>query len=1444
MRTFGDVFGRYLAGASCKHLSESELISICIKQEENSLRVEIAPKQVLKKNEVYAAQAYLIREMGFSDFIIDYRYPKEWLKADYLHQVVRELVEEGVPVNGFFTGASAVYEGDSFVISLKNGGADFLTAYGTQEKISNILHRDFGVHPVVTFTGVTQVVEAKDIPSDSADNAGNAPRPSATSASAQRPAAVPKPVAAPRPRRGYSAALDRLPLIPTSAKIVIGKEIKGAPVPLREVNAESGTVTVWGEIFDVTSRENRDGSKIIMSVSITDYTSSINLKIFEDKEKKAQFEPLKVGTTLLVWGEASYDKYERDVTLRPRAISTIEQVQITDDEVEKRVELHCHTNMSAMDGITPAEKLIKQAAKWGHPAIAITDHGVAQAFPEAMNTVLKIRKENPDFKVIYGVEGYFVNDMIPVVKGSCDEPIDGEYIIFDLETTGLSAANDRITEIGAVRVRGMEVLDSFDQFVNPGMSIPPDITRLTGITDAMVADAPEEAEALKRFFAFCGNCNILVAHNASFDMGFLKAAMNRCQIKRKLSNIDTLIMARALYPQLKKHKLDVVAAHLGIKQHNHHRADDDARVLAEIFIKMLAKLVDEKQVQQVWDLNTALAGTAGLKGQSYHIIILAKNYVGLKNLYRLISFAHLNNFYKRPRILKSELEKYREGLIIGSACEAGELFHAIVEGKSWGDLCEIAKYYDYLEVQPIGNNMFMLRDGMVKSEKDLENFNRTVIKLGDKLGKLVVATGDVHFKDKKDAKFREILMAAQGFKDADQQAPLYLRTTRQMLDEFDYLGEHTAKEIVITNPQKIADSIDYIRPIPEGTYTPTIEGAETDLINITTQRAKEIYGDPLPELVEKRLERELNSITKHGFSVLYMIAQKLVKKSVDNGYSVGSRGSVGSSFVAIMAGISEVNPLPPHYVCTKCKHSEFITDGSVGSGFDLPPKDCPHCGIPMSQDGHEIPFETFLGFDGDKAPDIDLNFSGEYQSRAHRFTEELFGKDHVFKAGTISTVAEKTAYGYVKHYLDERGLTVTNAEESRLVKGCTGIKRTTGQHPGGMVVVPNDYEVYDFCPIQHPADDPNSENITTHFDFHSIHDTILKLDELGHDSPTLFKHLEDYTGVKIADIPMSDPLVYSLFTSSKALGIDLSDIRCDTGTLALPEMGTPFVRGMLMDSKPKNFSDLLQISGLSHGTDVWLGNAKDLIAEGTCDISNVIGTRDSIMTTLYIKYKMEPKVAFKIMEITRKGKAPVLLTDEMKKDMREHGVPEWYIQSCLKIKYMFPKAHAAAYVISAIRLGWYKVYWPKEFYAVLFSVRGDDFDANAAIKGTSFVKTRIDALYAKGNERSAKEDGVLEMLQIIYEMLKRGIELLPVDLYRSSANMYRIEDGKIRLPFSSLKGLGGSAAVGLEKAGKQGDYLSVDEITTRAGVSKSVIELLREHGSLAGLPETSQITFF
>ena len=1452
MQRFEDIFGKYIEKkCDSQALRQSDVAGLQIATEDNAVRITLSSAALISHAAIAEAQRSIA--MGLLARVVEIKvhYPAELLGEEAFLLIIDYLKAANVPVNGFFRRAVITYENERFTVKLPEGIAAFLEPLALPGKIAAQADELFGVRPQVSFIPVPDyelkpaeepapvVEEAPEVPPppEEAPPWEEAPIPPAETESTPAAKAPAKP-------RAPKKEKANIPYDEATKKPVGNyRAIKGTPVPIGTLGLDSGSAVIWGDIFSVDCRDTRDKNHFIMSIAITDYTGSINLKIFDELSLKPRLGDLKPGMTVLVQGDISYDKYDRDMVMRPRHINTVKKNVLTDDAPVKRVELHLHTTMSAMDGVSTAEDLVKRAHSWGHPAVAVTDHGVVQAFPEVMNTVEKIRKDDPDFKAIYGVEGYFINDMLPAVKGRTDAPINGRYIIFDLETTGLSAATERIIEIGAVKVENGEILESFDLFVDPEKAITPEITRLTSITNEMVAGAPKEAEALEQFFRFCDGCDILVAHNADFDMGFLRAAIRRCGREEDPVQIDTLVMARAMYPELKKHKLDTIAERLGVTQKHHHRADDDARVLAEIFLKMVQKLVEDAGITKVMDINHSMGQQNTAKTHPYHIVLLVQNQTGLKNLYKIISASHLEYFQKKPRIPKSLLIRHREGLLVGSACEAGELFKAIREGKKWSELCDIADFYDYLEVQPLGNNMFMVRDGEVRSEKDLQDLNITVLKLGQQLGKPVVATGDVHFLEEKDARFREILMAGMGFKDADNQAPLYFRTTGQMLKEFDYLPEETAREIVIDNPRKIAESIEYVRPIPKGTFPPSIPGSEEDLIRITTTRAKEMYGDPLPEIVEKRLNRELDSITKHGFAVLYMIAQKLIFRSNEEGYQVGSRGSVGSSFVATMAGISEVNPLPPHYLCRKCKHSEFITDGSYGSGFDLPHKNCPVFGEEMYQDGHEIPFETFLGFDGDKEPDIDLNFANEYQSRAHRYTEELFGRDHVFKAGTISTIKDKTAYGYVKHFLEDRGQTVPNAEENRLVIGCTGIKRTTGQHPGGMVVIPNDYEVYDFCPVQHPADDPNSDIITTHFDFHSLHDTILKLDELGHVVPTLYKHLEDYTGLKINDTPTNDPAVYTLFTSCEALGITLDDIGITNGTLALPEMGTPFVRGMLLEAKPKTFSDLLQISGLSHGTDVWLGNAQDLIRNGTCTISEVIGTRDSIMTYL-LHHGLEPKLAFNIMEITRKGKAPEKLTEEMKQDMLAHNVPQWYIDSCLKIKYMFPKAHAAAYVIAAVRLGWFKVYRPREFYAVYFTSRGDDFDANTAILGPAAVKQKILSLIAKGNEISTKESDQLETLQVTYEMLLRGIELLPVDLYQSDATLYRLEGDKLRLPFTALKGLGTAAAASLAEAGRKGPYLSIDDITARSGVSKTVIDLLREHGSLSSLPESSQMSLF
>lgn len=1222
---------------------------------------------------------------------------------------------------------------------------------------------------------------------------------------------------------------------PKSENAIYGRDITVESIKIAEINETSGYVAVTGDIFKTETIETKTG-KIILTFFITDYTSSITVKCFpRPNEAEKLIEGATKGLHCKVRGEAVYDTYSREVVLMCRDIMKVEKRERLDSSEEKRVELHMHTNMSTMDGISSAKSLIERAKKWGHKAIAITDHGVVQAFPEA-----QITAKSTGVKILYGVEGYLVDNGVPAVINEKGMTLDDTFVVFDLETTGLSPINDKIIEIGAVKIHNRSIIDNFSVFVNPERSIPYKITELTSITDDMVKDAQTIEEILPEFLKFCEG-STLVAHNASFDTSFIKKSCRDLEFKFDYPILDTVVLSRFLYPELKRVKLNTVAKHLGVSLENHHRAVDDAKCAADILLVCFEKLKEEYEIETLAELNKEFMAEFDIKKQpTNHIIIIAKTQAGLKNLYELISESHMKNFSKTPRTTKSSLSEKRDGLIIGSACEAGQLYKAILEGKTDQELKEIADFYDYLEIQPLGNNQFLLENGMVKDEEELQEINRRIYNLGKELNKPTVATGDVHFLEPEDEAFRRIIMAGKGFKDADNQPPLYLKTTDEMLKEFSYLGEDIAREVVITNPSKIADSCEEIKPIPDETYPPKIEGAEEEIKDMTLKKVYSIYGDPLPEVVQKRLDKELNSIINNGYAVLYLIAQKLVAKSLSDGYLVGSRGSVGSSFVATMSGITEVNGLPPHYVCPECKHSEFFTDGSVSSGADLPPKKCPECGAEYIRDGHDIPFETFLGFNGDKEPDIDLNFSGDNQGDIHRYTEVLFGHGFVFKAGTIGTVAEKTAYGYVRKYLDERGIIRSNAEIERLTIGCTGIKRTTGQHPGGIMVVPTDNDVHNFTPIQHPADDMTSDVVTTHFDYHSISGRLLKLDILGHDDPTVLRMLQDLTGLDPKTIPLNDKKVISLFTSPDALGVTKEELHCEVGSYGLPEFGTKFVRGMLVDTQPKSFADLVRISGLSHGTDVWLNNAQYYIKEGFTTLKDCIATRDDIMVYL-MHMGLDPKLSFTIMEKVRKGKG---LTEEYEKEMKEHKVPDWYIESCKKIKYMFPKGHAVAYVMMAIRIAYYKVYYPLAYYATYFTVRADDFDAELINKGESAIYQKLNELYELGNSASVKDKGLITVLELAFEANKRGIKFLKVDLYESDAVKFKIEGNALRPPINALAGIGDNAAKSVAEARGNGEFISKEDLRLRTKISKTAIETMAQHGCLEGMSETNQLSLF
>lgn len=1232
-----------------------------------------------------------------------------------------------------------------------------------------------------------------------------------------------------------------------SKGILLGKEINGANQKIIDTKILGEDVIIEGSIYNIEPREIR-GEKYIVSFDITDLSDSTTVKFFV---KKSVFDAelsdkIKKGKYLRVQGEVQFDKYTKEIDIMAKNImAAAAPAPRMDDAEEKRVELHLHTQMSSMDGVTPVKKYIERAIAWGHKAIAITDHGVVQAFPDAMNAIGK-----SDLKVIYGVEAYLIDDLGSVVTMPRGQSLDDTFVVFDIETTGLSKETESITEIGAVKVVDGKIIDRFSTFVNPERPIPAEITKLTGITNEMVADAPVITEILPKFLEFCQDA-VLVAHNANFDTGFIRLnAERKCGIEVKNTVLDTLELSRALLPELKKHKLDIICEQLGVSLEGHHRAVNDAEATAEVFLKFIDMLV-EKEIYKVDDINVFSSQTVNYKKlKAYHAIILAKDYVGLRNLYELISLSHIDYYFRRPRIPKSKLIQHREGLILGSACEAGELYRALLDKKPKQVIEELVNFYDYLEIQPLGNNRFMIESPKVESVHSMEDIiaiNKQIVALGEEHNKPVVATCDVHFIDPQDAAFRKIIMAAEGFADADKQAPLYFRTTKEMLKEFTYLGEEKAREIVITNTNKIADMIEKIKPIPDDTFPPKIEGADEELRQICMDKAISIYGDPLPPIVQDRLETELNSIISNGYAVLYIIAQKLVWKSVADGYLVGSRGSVGSSFAANMAGITEVNSLPPHYICDHCKYSDFESETvkafamEEASGCDMPDKDCPVCGHKLRKDGHDIPFQTFLGFEGDKEPDIDLNFSGDYQQQAHAYTEVLFGKGKVFKAGTIGTLADKTAYGFVKKYFDAREITPHNAEIQRLTEGCTGVKRTTGQHPGGLMVVPSDHDIHEFCPIQRPANDVNSTVTTTHFDYHSISGRLLKLDLLGHDDPTVIRMLYDLTGVNPQDVPLGDLETMSLFESPKALGVTEEEINCKTGTLGIPEFGTKFVRGMLIDTKPKTFADLLRISGLSHGTDVWLGNAQTLIENGTITLKETISTRDSIMIYL-INKGVEKKKSFKIMEKVRKGKG---LTEEDIADMKASDVPDWYIESCQKIKYMFPKAHAAAYVMMAFRIAYFKINYPEAYYASYFSVRAcDDFDYSCMCQGIDVARDAIREIQAKGQEATAKDKNKQTVLEIVVEFYARGFKFCPIDLYRSDAKNFLPTEEGLLPPFSSLQGLGVNAAQSIVEGRKDGEFNTLEELKERTSLGRSLIDLLKENGVLDGIPETNQLCLF
>ncbi len=1403
-------------------------------RETRTIRLDAQAEQYLAEKQLQALCRDIEKEYGLRELKLSVRYPASELPNMDFRDLAQVFIRAFSPSAAILAGAGYEVTDEAVVIRLKANGKDSILQ--NAKKAEQFLRDRFGVSKKIeveahsNLEGRALFEETARIRAEALKNA-----PAITASVPQGGAKA-------------SGGAASTPAEPTGA-LFYGRPFSGRPVRMEELNLDMFRVIVEGKVFAVQHRELKKRGAWVICFDMTDYTSSVRVNQFMEAAKaKPIIDNVQPGMWLRVQGKMSFDRYDNEMVLQPNAMEKIDAPKRRDTYPEKRVELHLHTTMSSMDALTDTGAAVKRAASWGHRAIAITDHGGAQSFPDAMKAASKAKVAGTDqnIKILYGCEGYYVNDVDDriAVHGEEDFSFDGEYVAFDLETTGLSSLHDTIIEIGAAIMKGNEVLSTFQTFVDPHRPLQPKIVDLTGINDQMLAGQPDISEAMPKFLEYVGS-RPLCAHNADFDIGFVTAACEKLGLPFHPTYVDTLILAQNLMPELGKYKLNIVADALSLPDFNHHRASDDAITCGYLLMRFF-KMMQEQGLDSLQKINPRMeqlrSGSKILDRRARHIIVFAKNSIGLRNLYRLISYGNLKYFKRVPIMPKSELLQWREGLIIGSACEAGELFQAILNHKSWAELKRIASFYDFLEIQPICNNRFMLDKGLAEDEEELRGFNRTIVKLGEELGKPVVATGDVHFLDPEDEIFRHILLATKQMPDADRPLPLYLRTTDEMMEEFSYLGPEKAHEVVIENPNRIVDWCETLRPVPHNLFAPKIENSVEDLKALVYGKLHRLYGETPPELVQKRVDTEMHDIISCHYDVIYMSAQKLVQNSLEHGYLVGSRGSVGSSIVAFMSGITEVNSYPPHYRCPQCKFTTFEVPADCACGADLPDAVCPKCGAKLDKDGFNIPFETFLGFGGDKVPDIDLNFSGEYQAKAHAYCVQMFGKTHVFRAGTIGTVAEKTAYGYAKKYLSERNKTVPKAEENRLALGCVNVKRTTGQHPGGLVVIPQENEIWDFCPVQHPADDKDSEWITTHFEYHSMEENLLKLDMLGHDDPTMIRMLEDMTGVDAQKIPLDDQDTMSIFTSSKVLGYENDPILGPVGSVAIPEFGTGFTRGMLQETQPTKFDTLIRLSGFSHGTDVWLGNARDLILSKTASVNDAIGCRDDIMLYL-IKCGMPEKRSFKIMEAVRKGRG---LPDGAEEEMKAAGVPEWYIGSCKKIKYLFPKAHATAYVMMAFRIAWFKVHEPLAFYAAYFYRRSQKggFDEGMMCHGIELVKKKLQEI-KEDEDSSAKDDDLFTTLEVCYEFYLRGFTFAPIDIYHSHATKFQIEDGQLRPPFVAVAGLGETAAWDLMNAREGREFLSVEEFADACPkVSKTLIDQLQSAGAFGDLPLTSQLTLF